>query len=36
VVANHWKYDAATGTITVPDGMATDTTMDDNVAYSKL
>ena len=33
-VANHWKYTA--GEVTVPDAMATDTTVDDGVAYGDL
>jgi hypothetical protein len=36
VVAHHWQYNPDSGDVTVPDSMAKQTTMDDDVPYGKL
>jgi type II secretory pathway pseudopilin PulG len=36
VVAHHWKYNAKTGTVTVPDSMAARTRRSDNKRYDQL
>jgi prepilin-type N-terminal cleavage/methylation domain-containing protein len=35
-LTDHWRYDSADGTVTVPDAYADRTTMDDDTPYSQL